>query len=79
VITRIDSEELSSLVYPIVQVLESYARLNLATEFIPLRLHIVDMLLEVTERTGVFIPYAMALAHQQLQCKEFTKSKPKTA
>lgn len=48
VITRIDSEELSSLVYPLVQVLESYARLNLAVEFIPLRLHVVDLLLEIS-------------------------------
>lgn len=65
--------------YPLVQVLEAYSRLNLATEFIPLRLHIVDLLLEVTERTGVLVPYSLTLAHQQLQCKEFTRSKPKTA
>lgn len=79
VITRIDSEELSSLVYPLVQVLEAYAKLQPATEFMPLRLHLVDLLIEISERTGVFVPYALTLAHQQLQCKEFAKSKPKTA
>lgn len=79
VVTRIESQEISAMVYPLVQVLEAYARLNCASEFIPLRLHVSEMFIEITEKTGVLIPYTVDLLLEQLKCKDFLKKKPKTA
>lgn len=48
VVTRVEDEEISALIYPLIQVLESYSRLTASSDFIPLKLHISDMLLSIT-------------------------------
>lgn len=62
IITRVDHESISPLIYPLVQTLEVYSKLDLSTEYLPLRLHILSFLQEISERTGTFIPYLLELS-----------------
>ena len=51
----------SPLVYPIVQVSLGIVQLLSAGKYAPIRLHIVEMLLEVSEKRDTFIPLAPIL------------------
>ena len=47
-ITRVDHPSLSPLIYPLVQTLEVYSKLDLSTTFMPLRLHVLSFLQEIS-------------------------------
>ena len=61
VLSTLPSEVFSPLVYPITQVALGMIQLLSASSHTPIRLHIVAMLFEVSEKRDVFIPLAPIL------------------
>ncbi len=56
VVSRVNSEEMTSLIYPLIELTVSYEKITQANEFVPLKLHILTNLLTIMESTGVYIP-----------------------
>jgi nucleolar complex protein 2 len=52
---------LQSLIYPVIQVALGAIKLNLSSQYFPLRFHIVESLLRLSRQTGVYIPLAPTL------------------
>ncbi len=47
---------MSALIYPLVELTVAYEKISQASEFIPLKLHLLNCLLTIMEATNVFIP-----------------------
>ncbi|UZJ54176.1 hypothetical protein CBS101457_003496 [Exobasidium rhododendri] len=66
------------LIYPLVQAATGSVRLIPTSRYFPLRFHVIQSLLRLMQRTGVYIPLAPMLL-EMLESTEFTrKSKPST-
>lgn len=46
-ITRVHSEELSALIYPLIEILSIYEKISDAVEYTPLKLHLLEYMLTV--------------------------------
>lgn len=79
VVARVNSEELTSLIYPLIQLMIAYEKVSQATEFVPLKLHLLTNLLTIMESTSVFIPPVMQIAQNLLKNKLFVKKLGKRA
>ena len=62
---EIPGETLRLLVFPVTQVLLGTAQLLCSAQFSPLRLHVARLLLELVDKTGMFIPIAPLLLEVQ--------------
>ena len=58
---EIPGRTLGPLLFPVTQILLGTAQLLSSAQFSPLRLHVVRLLVDLTDRTGVFIPIAPLL------------------
>lgn len=56
VVSRVNSEEISALIYPLIELTVAYEKVSQANEFVPLKLHLLTNLLTIMESTGVYIP-----------------------
>ncbi len=52
-------EELSGLIYPICELISAYERISESPEYIPLKLHLVKLWLELMEYTSIYIPHVV--------------------
>lgn len=73
-------EPFQPLVYPLIQVIDSTLALIPTARYYPLRLHCVELYLQLIAATGVFIPVAPALLdlieNEQFLAKPTTTAKP---
>lgn len=54
-------EAFKPLVYPLIQVIDSTINLIPTARYYPMRLHCIDLYIQITSATGVFIPVAPLL------------------
>lgn len=66
-----DDENLKLLVYPVVQICMGTVKLIPTKKFIPIRFHIIRMLIKMQEKAGVFIP-VLPLITEVLRLTDFT-------
>lgn len=77
--SRINSEELTSLIYPLIELTVAYEKISQANEFVPLKLHLINNLLTIMESTGVYIPPIIGMIENLLENKLFNKKLGKRA
>lgn len=78
-VSRVNSEELTSLIYPLIELTVAYEKVSQANEFVPLKLHLITNLLTIMESTGVYIPPIIDMIENLLENKLFSKKLGKTA
>ena len=52
-------EELSALVYPFAELINSYEKISESIEYLPLKLHLLHIELQLMENTGLYLPHAL--------------------
>ena len=62
-------EAFQPLVYPLIQVIESTVKLIPTVRYYPVRLHCVDLFIQITAATGVYIPVPPLLLEVIEVCK----------
>lgn len=60
-VTRVNSEELTALIYPLCELLAAYERVSENPEYIPLKLHLLECELTISETLGIYIPHTLEL------------------
>lgn len=79
VVSRINSEELTSLIYPLIELTVAYEKISQANEFVPLKLHLITHLLTIMESTGVYVPPIIDIIEKLLDNKVLNKKLGKRA
>ncbi len=59
VATKIASEELSALLYPLIELISAYFKLSESPEFVPLKLHLLGFLLDIMECLNIYVPQTL--------------------
>jgi hypothetical protein len=52
-------EELSALIYPLSELINAYEHISESPEYLPLKLHLVKIELELMEYTNIYIPHVL--------------------
>lgn len=79
VVSRVNSEEITSLIYPLIELTVAYEKISQANEFLPLKLHLLTNLLTIMESTGVYIPPIIQVIENLIKNKLFSKKLSKRA
>ena len=66
------SEEYKLLTFPLIQITLGVIRLHNVSEFFPLRIHLLEKLISLSEKSGIFIPIGQYIL-EILQSNIFTK------
>jgi hypothetical protein len=79
VVSRVNSEEMTSLIYPLIELTVAYEKITQANEFLPLKMHLLTNMLTIMESTGVYIPPVIQIFENLLNNKLFCKKLGKRA
>ena len=72
-------EELSALAYPFAELLNAYQRVSESVEYLPLKLHLVQIELQLMDKTGLYLPQVLDSLVKLLNSSPLQKKQAKKA
>ena len=73
IVSRIESEDLTALIYPLCEMFAAYERATESAEYVPLKLHLLEYELTIIESLGIYIPHTLELIEKLVKYPIFNK------